>query len=122
VSAFLVLWCPWLRRPGTIVLIDQEILQRSQQEGAETALRLICVAQSILREQMDEESLDKILSVRGRITAVTQKGVERRPIGFAKSGEGLLHRFSRLDLRSSQDKGPMRRLKRSTALLQSTRH
>jgi hypothetical protein len=81
------------KRPGTIVLIEQEILQRSQKEGAETALRLICVAQRILRKQMGEESLDKILGVRGRITAVTQKRVERRPIDFAalrqKSNRGL---------------------------------
>jgi hypothetical protein len=57
------------------------------------------VAQRILREQMGEESLDKILGIRGRRTAVTQKRVERRPIGFTKSGERLLHRFHRLILR-----------------------
>jgi hypothetical protein len=81
----------------------------------ETALRLICMAQRILREQMGEESLDKILGVRGRITALTQKCVERRPIGFTKSGERLPHRFRRLVLRSTQKKGPMRRLKGSAA-------
>jgi hypothetical protein len=111
-----------LKGSSTIVFIDQEILQRPEQEGAETALRLICATQRILREQMGEESLDEILGVCGSITAVTQEGIERRPIGFAKSGERLLHRFRRLILRSTQDKGPMRRSKRSTAFLQCSRH
>jgi len=46
----------------------------------------------------------------------------RRPIGFAKCRERLLRRFRRPVLRSTQDKGPMRRLKRSTGLLQCPRH
>src|SRR6266404_1702055 len=53
---------------------------------------------------------------------MAQKGVKRWPIRFAKIRKRLLRRFRRLTLPSAQNKGPMRRLKRSTSLLQRSRH
>jgi hypothetical protein len=43
-----------------------------------------------LLEKMSEETLDKILGISGRKTAVPEKTVKRWPIGFAKPGERLL--------------------------------
>ena len=77
------------------------LLREIKQRPEETALRLICTAQAILCEQMGEERLNEILGVCGSITAVAQKGIERRPIGFAKDRERLLRRLRRLVLRSA---------------------
>src|SRR5262249_11527659 len=68
----------------------QKILQRSQQERAKPTLLLVRAGQRVLLEQMSEKTLDEILGVSGRKTAVTKKTVKRWPIGFAKSGERLL--------------------------------
>src|SRR5437867_6895436 len=70
---------------------------------------------------MSEETLDEILCISRWMTAVAEKTVERRPISFAKSGERLSSGFLRLRVASTQHHGPMRRLKRSTALLQCSR-
>jgi hypothetical protein len=70
---------------------------------------------------MREESLCEILCIRRRITAMAKERVERRPIGFTKIRERLLRRFRRLGLTRAQHKGPVRRLKRSTPLLQGSR-
>jgi hypothetical protein len=43
-----------------------------------------------LLEKMSEETLDKILGISGRKTAMPEKTVERWPIGFAKPGERVL--------------------------------
>jgi len=53
---------------------------------------LVSVIQGVLLEQMSKKALDQILCISGRKTAVPEKTVERRPIGFAKSGERLLSR------------------------------
>src|SRR5207245_2442742 len=71
---------------------------------------------------MGEEPLDQILRISRWMTAVAEKTVERRPISFAKSGERLSSGFLRLRLASTQHHGPMRRLKRSTPLLQRSRN
>src|SRR6266516_47858 len=71
---------------------------------------------------MGEEPLDEILRISRWITAVAEKTVERRPISFAKSGERLSSGLLRLRVASTQHHGPMRRLKRSTALLQRSRN
>jgi hypothetical protein len=63
---------------------------------------------------MSEEGLDEILCVLGCVSPVTQKGIERRPIRLAKSGQRLLRRSIRFALSRSQDDRPIRRLKRST--------
>jgi hypothetical protein len=51
---------------------------------------LVSTDQGVLLEKMSEETLDKILRISGRKTAVPEKTVKWRPIGFAKSGERLL--------------------------------
>jgi hypothetical protein len=71
------------------VLIHYKILKRCQKECAQATLLLIRTAQSVLLEQAREKTLDKILRISGGITAVAQKSVEWRPIGFAKGGERL---------------------------------
>src|SRR5439155_5356186 len=71
--------------------------------------------------QMSEEPLDEILCISRWMTAVAKKTVERRPISFAKSGERLPGGFRRVLFPRAQNDGPMRRLKRSTALLQCSR-
>jgi hypothetical protein len=78
-----------LERSGTVVFIEQEILQRSQQERAKPALLPVRASQCVLLKQMGEETLDEILCISGWITAVAKKTVKRWPIGFAKSGECL---------------------------------
>jgi len=107
-----------LERSGAVILIVQEILQRSQQECAKPTLFPIRAGQCVLLKELGKETLDEILRVSGRKTAVAKKTVKRRPIGFAKSGDCLLSRFRSLLLPRTQHNGPMRRLKRSTALLQ----
>jgi hypothetical protein len=42
---------------------------------------------------MSEETLDQILCVSGRKTAVAKKTVKRRPISFTKSRERLVSGF-----------------------------
>ena len=56
------------------------------------------------------------------MTTVTKKTVKRRPIRFTKSGKRLLSGRLRLGLAGTKHHGPMRRLERSTALLQSSRN
>jgi hypothetical protein len=70
---------------------------------------------------MSEETLNKVLGISGRKTAVPKKTVKRWPIGFAKTGERLLSRVGCFLVARAQHDGPMRRLKRSTALLQRSR-
>jgi hypothetical protein len=74
----------------------------------------------IFLEQIEKKSLNEVLCISGRIAAMTQEGIEWRPIGFAKSGKRPLSRFGRLGLPRTQDKSPMRRLKRGTALLEGS--
>ena len=76
-----------------IVLVDQEILQGSQQKGAESTLFPISAFQCIFLEQMKKKSLHEILCISGSIAAMTQKGIKWRPISFAKSGKRALSRF-----------------------------
>jgi hypothetical protein len=54
---------------------------------------LVSAGQGVLLEQVSEKTLNKILSIRGRKTAVPEKTVKWWPIGFAKSGQGLVSRF-----------------------------
>jgi hypothetical protein len=82
-----------LQRSGAIILIVQEILQGSQQERAKPALLLICTGQGVLLEQMSEKTLNEILCVSGRKTAVAKKTVKWRPIRFTKSRKRLVSRF-----------------------------
>src|SRR5207248_5473726 len=111
-----------LERSGAIIFVEQEILERSQQERAKPALLLIRPVQCVLLKQMGKKTLNEILCISGRITAMPNKSVKRRPIGFAKSRESLLGGFCRLFLARTQHHSPMRRLKRSTALLQRSRN
>jgi hypothetical protein len=48
---------------------------------------LVRAGQRVFLEKMSEETLDKILGIGGRKTAVPEKTVKWWPIGFAKSGE-----------------------------------
>ena len=57
-------------RLGAIMLIDQKILERAQEECAETTPFPICATQCILRQQIGEETLHKILCLRGGIAPV----------------------------------------------------
>ena len=54
-----------LERPGAVILVEQKILQRSQQERAKPALLLIRAGQSVLLEQVSEKTLHQILRVSG---------------------------------------------------------
>jgi hypothetical protein len=76
-------------RSGAVILIEQKILQRSQQERAKPTLLLIRVGQCVLLKQMGEKTLDEILRISGWKTAVAKETVKGCPIGFAKSGECL---------------------------------
>jgi hypothetical protein len=76
-------------RSGAVILIEQKILQRSQQERAKPTLLLIRVGQCVLLKQMGEKTLDEVLCISGWKTAVAKETVKGWPIGFAKSGECL---------------------------------
>ena len=54
-----------LERSSAVILIKQEILQRSQQERAKATLFLIRAAQRILLEEMGKERLHEILCISG---------------------------------------------------------
>src|SRR6266516_4642455 len=54
-----------LERPGAVILIKQEILERSQQERAKPTLFLVRPAQRILLEEMGKERLHEILCISG---------------------------------------------------------
>src|SRR5215467_6895887 len=75
-------------RSRAIILVVQEILQRSEEKRAKPTLLAIRPAQCVLLEQLSKKTLDQILGIGGGMTTVTQKTVKRRPIRFAKSGEG----------------------------------
>jgi hypothetical protein len=81
-----------LERSRTIILVVQEILERSEEKRAKPTLLAIRPAQCVLLEQLSEKTLDQVLGISGGMTAVTKKTVKRRPIGLAKSGKGLLSR------------------------------
>src|SRR5215211_598891 len=110
-----------LERSGAIILVVQKILQRSEEKCAEPTLLAIRVAQCVLLEQMSEKTLDQVLRISGGMTAVAKETVKRRPIGFAKSGKRLVRGGLRFGFPGTKHYGPMRRLKRSTAFLQSSR-
>jgi hypothetical protein len=81
-----------LERSGAIILVVQEILERSEEKRAQPTLLAIRPAQCVLLEQLSEKTLDEVLGISRGMTAVTKKTVKRRPIRFAKSGKGLLSR------------------------------
>jgi len=64
-----------LERPGAIIFVEQEILQGSQQERAKPALLLVRAGQGVLLEQISEKTLDEILGISGRKTAVAKKTI-----------------------------------------------
>jgi hypothetical protein len=78
-----------LERARAIILVVQEIFQRSEEKRAKPTLLAIRPAQRVLLEQLNKKTLDQILGISRGMTAVTQKTVKRRPIRFAKSGKGL---------------------------------
>jgi hypothetical protein len=80
------------------------------------------MAQRVLLEKTGEKTLDQVLCISGGMTAMSKKAVKRRPIRFAKSRKRLLTRHLGIGLTGTQHHGPMRRLKRSTALLQRSRN
>jgi hypothetical protein len=79
-----------LERPGAIAFVEQEILQRPQKERAKPALLLVRAGQRVLLEQMSEKTLNQILCISGRKTAVAKKTVKRRPVRLTKSGQRLV--------------------------------
>jgi hypothetical protein len=81
-----------LERSRTIILVVQEILERSEEKRAKPTLLAIRPAQSVLLEQLSEKTLDQVLGISRGITAVTKETVKRRPICFAESGKGVLSR------------------------------
>jgi hypothetical protein len=82
-----------LDRPGAIIFVEQEILQRSQQERAKPALLLVRAGQRVLLEEMSEKTLHQILCISGRKTAMAKKTVKRWPVRLAKSGQRLVSGF-----------------------------
>src|SRR5262249_36002021 len=84
-------------------------------------LLLIRAAQRVLFEQMDKETLDKILRFRRSVAAVTKKGVKRRPIPFAEDRQSL-GRLRGIGTPRLQNYCPVCRLKRRTPLLQRSRY
>jgi len=52
-----------LERSGAVILIEQEILHRSQQKRAKPTLFLIRAAQRVLLKQMGKERLYEILCI-----------------------------------------------------------
>ena len=82
-----------LERSGAIVLVEQEILQRSQQKRAKPTLLLVRAGQRVLLEQISEKTLDEVLRISGRKTAVAKKTIKRRPVCLTKSAQRLVSGF-----------------------------
>ena len=62
----------WMRSSATslesshaVILIEQEILQRCQQERPKATLLLIRAGQCVLFKQMGEKTLDEVLCISG---------------------------------------------------------
>jgi hypothetical protein len=79
-----------LERSRAIILVVQEILQRSEEKCAKPTLLAIRAAQCVFFEKMSEKTLDQVLRISGGMTAVSKKTVKRRPVRFAKSGKSLM--------------------------------
>ena len=101
-----------------IVLVAQKILQRAEQKCTEPAFLLICATQRIFFKQMDKKTLEKILRFGRSVTPKSQKRIKRWPVRFTEIGKRFSCCFRWIGLSSAQDQSPVRRLKRSSSLLQ----
>ena len=70
--------------------IDQEILQRLEEERAKPAARRIGSLQKGSLKHVDEKVLRQILGVGDGVTAPADEGEDRSPIHLAEIGQGLL--------------------------------
>jgi hypothetical protein len=109
-------------RAHVFALLQQKILQRTEQKRAQSTLLLIGPAQRVVFKQMDKKTLDDVLRVSRRVAATSNESVKRRPVCFTKSSECFPRSFIRLGLACLQYDRPVRRLKRSTPLLQGSRY
>ena len=109
-------------RAHSFALFQQKILQRTKQERPQAALLLIRPSQRVVFKQMDKKTLDDVLRVSRRVAATANESVKRRPICFTKNSECFPRSFIRLGLACLQYDRPVRRLKRSTPLLQGSRY
>src|SRR4029453_7265709 len=107
-----------LERPHALPLLQQKILQGTEQERAQPPSLLIGPAQRVVLKQMLEKTLSDVLRVSRRIAATTEECVKRWPVNFAKSGERFPRPLIRLPPARLQHDGPMRRLERRTTLLE----
>src|SRR6266545_5523744 len=109
--------------PATpIVLVAQKILQRAKQKCAEPAFLLICATQRVLLKQVGKKTLDEILRFGRSVTPKSQKGIKGWPIRFTEIGKRFSSCFRWIGLSSAQNQSPMRRLKRRSSFLQSSRY
>jgi hypothetical protein len=84
----------------------------------QSAFLFICATQRIFFKQMGKKTLDEILRFGRSVTPKSQKGVKGWPIRFTEIGKRFSSCFRWIGLSSAQDQSPMRRLKRSSSLLQ----
>ena len=88
------------------------------QEGAQPPVFAPGAAQGVVFKQIHKKSLGDVLGITGRMAAPPQKGVERRPVSLAKTGERLLRGRRRVVLRSNHHRAPLRRTEAGTPFLQ----
>src|SRR5207249_3357048 len=72
-----------------VALVREEVLQRRQQERAEFPALPMRAAQRVFLQQVKQKRLRQILRVVRRFPLTAKKGVERKPVGAAQSGESL---------------------------------
>jgi len=117
-------WTPAaaLQRSRAIMFMGEEMLQRSEEKGAQPALLPIRAAQGFVFHEMDEERLRQVLRIVRRIAAIAQKSIEWRPISLAEIRQRALGRFRGFRIRGELNHAPMRRSKRSPSFLQRSRN
>jgi hypothetical protein len=96
-----------------IVFISEEVLQRSEQKGAHSALLPIRATQRLVFHQVDEERLHEILRVIRRVAAMAQKRIERRAIRLTGIRQRIPRRFRGFRIRGQLNHAPVRRSKRT---------
>jgi hypothetical protein len=89
--------------------VREKILERSEQERAESTPARVSQFQKITFEDHDEEILREILCVADRIASPTNKGEDGPPVGAAKLGEGTIAVLVRARWIGTKNHAPMRR-------------
>ncbi len=82
-------WAAAFLAAGFVPFIGEKVLERGEEEGAETAFFGAEAVEVITFEETGEETLSEILGILAGVAAAADVGVERIPIDAAEFGEGF---------------------------------